>query len=140
MFTLTVFKILLSKVTLVLWSTQQSTGSESVKVSVKNQNEIGNLFQLLEKWLTYKIMRFWIIFNFFRFCLSRLVLEKLTNYIIKMPIITKNFYINNLRTTSAKPITLLPLKILLNVLWKMLKQRQCLLWPFPRYCCPKVRR
>ena len=67
---------------------QRSTWSKSLKVPVKNQTCIGNLFKLLEKGLNYQIWRFWIIFKFFRFCLSRLVLQKLKNSIIEMPIVT----------------------------------------------------
>ena len=65
MFTLSIYEILLSKVRSVLWPTQQSTGSKSLKVSAKKQKYIANLFHLLEKWLIYKIRRFWIIFKFF---------------------------------------------------------------------------
>ena len=140
MFTLSIYEILLSKVRSVLWPTQQSTGSKSLKVSAKKQKYIANLFHLLEKWLIYKIRRFWIIFKFFGFCLSRLVPQKLKNSIIEMPIITQTLNINNLRNTSTKSINLILLKNLLNVLWEMLQQRQFLVWPFSRYCCPKVRR
>ena len=55
----------------VLSPAQRGTGSESVKVSVKNQNNIGNLLKLLEKWLAYKVSRFWMVLTFFWFCLTR---------------------------------------------------------------------
>ena len=38
---------------------------QSVKVSVKNQKNIVNLLELFEKWLIYKCMKCWIIFDFF---------------------------------------------------------------------------
>ena len=42
--------------------TQQGTGSKKVKVPVKNQKNIRNLLKLLEKWLTYKLRRFRMVF------------------------------------------------------------------------------
>ena len=57
-----------------------------------------------------------------------------------MPIITLNLNIDNLRTTSDKSINLVPLEILLNNLWKMLKQRQRLLLRFSRCYCKKIGR
>ena len=57
MFTLTVFEILLFKGKLVLSLFQQSTGSEMVKVLVKNQKHIRTL-KLLEKSLTFKLRKF----------------------------------------------------------------------------------
>ena len=138
MFTVIVFEILLWKTISVLWPAKWSTGSKRVKVSVENQICIGNLFQLLEKWLNYKIRRFWMVFEFFRFCLSLSVAQKLKNSIFQMPIITQTLNINNLRTTSAKFINPTPLENLLNVVWKILKQKQCLLLPLSRYCCEKL--
>ena len=44
-----VFEILMSEGRLVLSPTQWGTGSEKVKVSVKNQKVIQNLLKLLEK-------------------------------------------------------------------------------------------
>ena len=49
MFTLTVFEILQFEVRSVLSPAQQSTGSERVKLPVKNQKNIRNLFKVLEK-------------------------------------------------------------------------------------------
>ena len=57
MFTLTVFEILLFKGKLVLSLFQQGTGSEMVKVLVKNQKHIRTL-KLLEKSLTFKLRKF----------------------------------------------------------------------------------
>ena len=49
MFTLIVFEILFCEGRWVLSPSQRGTESERVKVSVKNQNDIGNLFKLLEQ-------------------------------------------------------------------------------------------
>ena len=49
MFTRGVFEILMSEGRLVLSPAQWGTGSEKVKVSVKNQKVIQNLLKLLEK-------------------------------------------------------------------------------------------
>ena len=106
MFNLTIFEILLSAVSLVLSPTQRGTGSERVTVLVKNQKNIRNLFKLLEKWLTYKLRRFWVVFKFFWFCLTLSVPEKLKNSIFEMPIIPQTLNTNNLRNTSAKTINL----------------------------------
>ena len=106
MFNLTIFEILLSAVSLVLSPTQRGTGSERVTVLVKNQKNIRNLFKLLEKWLTYKLRRFWVVFKFFWFCLTLSVPEKLKNSIFEMPIIPQILNTNNLRNTSAKSINL----------------------------------
>ena len=106
MFNLTIFEILLSAVSLVLSPTQWGTGSERVTVLVKNQKNIRNLFKLLEKWLTYKLRRFWVVFKFFWFCLTLSVPEKLKNSIFEMPIIPQILNTNNLRNTSAKSINL----------------------------------
>ena len=75
MFTLTVFEILLFETRSILWPTQQVTGSEKVKISVKNQKNDRLLLELLEKWLSYKLKRFWMIF---KFCL---VFFKYVNYL-----------------------------------------------------------
>ena len=48
-FTLTVFEILLSEGRSVLSPAERGTGSKRVKVSVKNQKNIGILLKLLEK-------------------------------------------------------------------------------------------
>ena len=77
MFPVTVLEILLWKAISVFWPAQWSTECKRVKVTVENQKCIGNLFELLEKWLTYKIKRFWMVFKFFRFCLSLSVAQKL---------------------------------------------------------------
>ena len=106
MFNLTIFEILLSAVSLVLSPTQRGTGSERVTVLVKNRKNIRNLFKLLEKWLTYKLRMFWVVFKFFWFCLTLSVPEKLKNSIFEMPIIPQILNTNNLRNTSAKSINL----------------------------------
>ena len=106
MFTLTVFEILQSEVRSVLSPTQQGTGSERVKLPVKNQKNIRNLFKVLEKWLIYKLRRFWMVCNFFWFCVTLSVPQKIKNSIFEMPIILQTLNINNLRTTSAKSINL----------------------------------
>ena len=75
-----------------------------------------------------------------RFFLTLSLLEKLKISIFEMPIITQTLNINNLRATSAKSINLHTIRNLLNILLKMLQQRQCLLLPLSRYCCSKVGR
>ena len=47
-----------------------------------------------------------MVFNFFWFCLTLSVTEKLKNSISEMPIITQTLNINNVRTTIAKSINL----------------------------------
>ena len=66
-FTLTGFEILLFVGRTVLSPSQQGTVCERVKVSVKNQKNIRILLKLLDKWLAYKLRRFWEVFNFFWF-------------------------------------------------------------------------
>ena len=78
MFSLTILEILLSEGGSVLFPAQRRTWSKRVKVSIKNQNDIGNLLTLLEKWFTYGIRRFWMVFRFFWFGLYFL-LEKQKN-------------------------------------------------------------
>ena len=68
-FTSTVFEILVSEGRSVLSPTQQGTGSERVKVSMKSPKNIRNLLKLLEKWFTYEPRRLSMAFNFFLFCL-----------------------------------------------------------------------
>ena len=70
---------------------------------MKNQTNVRLLLELLEKWLYYKLRRFWMVFKFFRFCLILSVREKLKNSI---SIIPQTLNINNYRTTSAKSINL----------------------------------
>ena len=118
MFNLTIFEILLSAVSLVLSPTQRGTGSERVTVLVKNQKNIRNLFKLLEKWLTYKLRRFWVVFKFFWFCLTLSVPEKLKNSIFEMPIIPQILNTNNLRNTSAKSINLHTIRKLIECSFK----------------------
>ena len=77
-----------------------------LNVSVKNQKNIWILLKLLERWLTYRLKRFWMVFKFFQFCLTLSVPEKLKNLVFETPIIPQNLYINNLRITSAKFINL----------------------------------
>ena len=64
MFTFTVLEILLSEGRSVLWPAHMGTGIDRVKFSVKNQENVGNLLKLLEKRLTYNLIRFWIVFFF----------------------------------------------------------------------------
>ena len=66
--------------------------------------------------------------------------EKLKNSIFEMPIITQTLNLNNLRTTSAKSINLHTVRKLVEYSLNNVWQRQCLLLPFSRYCCPKVGR
>ena len=62
---LTVFEILLFVGRSVLSPTQRGTGNDRAKVSAKNQKNIWTSLKLLEKWLIYKLRRFWMVFNFF---------------------------------------------------------------------------
>ena len=64
-FTPSVFEILMHEGRSVLTAAQRGTRNEGVKVSVKKQKNILNLLKLLEKWLTYKLRRFSMVFNFF---------------------------------------------------------------------------
>ena len=90
----------------ILSLAQWSTGSERVKVSVKNQNNIRILLKWIEKWLTYKIQTFWIVSNFFWFCLTFSVSEKLKNSVFEIPVIPENLNTSKLRTTNTKSINL----------------------------------
>ena len=67
MFTLTIFEILLFEGRSVLGPAQQAPGSEIVKFSVKNEKNVRLLLELLEKWLSYKLSRFRMVFKFFDF-------------------------------------------------------------------------
>ena len=118
MFTPTVFEILLSEGRSVISPAQRGTGSESVKVSVKKQKNIQNLLKLLEKWLNYKLRRFWTILKRLWFCLTLSIPEKLKNSIFDMPIIPQLLNINNLRITSAKSISLHIIRKLIEYSWK----------------------
>ena len=55
MHTLTVFEILLFEDELVLSTDQQSVGSESLKVSVKNVKNTRIWLKLVKNWLNYKL-------------------------------------------------------------------------------------
>ena len=116
MFALTVFEILLSE---GKSPAQRGTGREGVKVSLKNQKNIRNLLEMLEKWLTYKLRKFWIVFKFFWFCLTLSVPEKLKNSIFEMPINPQTLNINNLRTTNGKSINLHTIRELIENSLKM---------------------
>ena len=106
MFTLIAREILLFESRSALSPAQRGTGSERVEVSVKILKNIRILLKLLEKWLTYKLKRFSMVFNFFRFCLTISVPQKLKTLIFEMPIFPQTLNINTLRTTSAKPISM----------------------------------
>ena len=111
-------------------------GRERVKFSVKNQTNVGLLLELLEKWLYYKLRRFWIVFKFFRFCLILSVREKLK---ISISIIPQTLNISSYRTTSAKSINLDIKYSLTNFLVKgmftnttfeiLLFEGRAILWP-----------
>ena len=62
MLTLTVFEIFLFEVREHYQPPSGISGSEWVKVLVKNQKNIWILLKLLEKWLTYKLRRLWMVF------------------------------------------------------------------------------
>ena len=118
MFTFTTFEIFLFGGRLVLSAAQWGTESERLKISVKNQKTIWLLLKLLEKWLTYKVTRFWMVFNSFWFCFTLSVAEKLKNSIFEIPIILQNLNINNWRTTSAKSINLIIITKLIKYSFK----------------------
>ena len=118
MFTFTTFEIFLFGGRLVLSAAQWGTESERLKISVKNQKTIWLLLKLLEKWLTYKVTRFLMVFNSFWFCFTLSVAEKLKNSIFEIPIILQNLNINNWRTTSAKSINLIIITKLIKYSFK----------------------
>ena len=61
------------------------------------------------------MFKFWVIvFEFFSFCLTLSVTEKLKTLIFKMPIITQILNINNLITTKAKAINLFTIRKLVE--------------------------
>ena len=106
MFSPTIFEILLSEGKSIISPAQRDTGSKRVNVSVKNQSNIGNLLKFLERWLTYKLRRLWIVFKYFSFCLALTVPEKLKNSFFEIPIIPESSNMNSLRTTSTKSTNL----------------------------------
>ena len=95
MFTLINFEILQFKDRLVLWPAQQIIGSEKIKFLVKDQNNVRLLLELLEKWLSYKRRRFWMVFNVFWLCLTHSVPEKSKNPIFEIPVTPQTFGIND---------------------------------------------
>ena len=105
-FSLTILEMLLSAGRSVLRPSQPGRASKGITVSVKNQENSGNLLKLLEKWFTYNLTRFWMVFNNFWFCLILSATEKLKNSIFEMPIIIQTLNFNNLRTTNVKSINL----------------------------------
>ena len=139
MFTVTVFEILLFEGRSALWPAHRVTGSKRVKISVKNQKKVGLLLELFEKWLSYKLRRFWMVLNIFLILLdpfSTGKIEKL-DFWDSSNSITLN--INNYRTTSEKSINLDVIRKLIEYSLKMFfLWRQFLLLPFSRYCCSKV--
>ena len=137
-FILIFLETLLSEVRSVLRLSQRGIGSKRVKVSVRNLKNIGNLLKLLEKWLTYKLRRFWMIFNFFLICLTVSVRENLKNTIFERSIITQTLNITNLRTTSVKSIDLHAIRKLVEYSFKNIGKRRCLFLPFCSYCCQNV--
>ena len=77
---------------------------------------------MLEKWLTDKLRKFWMVFNFFWFCLTLSVPEKLKNSIFEMPINPQTLNINNLRTTNGNSINLHTIRKLVEHSLKMFCQ------------------
>ena len=122
-FTLTVFEILLSKGRSVLWPAQLDTGDKRVKVSLKNQKNIGKLLKLLQKWLTYKRGGFEWFLKFFYFVLPFHYRNKLKNLIFEMLIITQTLNTNNLRATNAKSINLHIIRKLVECSLKTVKAK-----------------
>ena len=62
--------------------------------------------KLLEKWLAYKLRRFWVVFNLFWSSLTLSIPEKLKNLIFEMPIIPQTLNSIIFRTTNTKSINL----------------------------------
>ena len=119
MFTVTVFEILLFEGRSALWPAHRVTGSKRVKISVKNQKKVGLLLELFEKWLSYKLRRFWMVLNIFLILLdpfSTGKIEKL-DFWDSSNFITLN--INNYRTTSEKSINLDVIRKLIEYSLKM---------------------
>ena len=67
MFTLTVLQKLLLEDRSVFSPAHQSIGNERVRVSIENKKSNQILLKLLEKWFTYKLRKFWMVFDFFDF-------------------------------------------------------------------------
>ena len=80
---------------LIKYSIQPGTGSKGVKISVKNQKNVRLLLELLEKWLSYRLRRFQMVFKLFWFCLILSVPEKLKNLILEILIIPWTLNISN---------------------------------------------
>ena len=116
-------EILLFECRSVLQTTQSGTGNERVKVSAKNQKNIGNILILLEKWMDYKLKWFWMVFEFFWFCLTLSVRDKLKKSIFEMPIITQILNTNNLKNISATSITLHTIRKLVEYSLKKYSQK-----------------
>ena len=76
-------------------SAQRAAVSERVQFLVKNQKNIWLFLEWLEKWLPYKLRRFQMAFEFFWFCLTASLLEKLKNLIYEIPNIPQNLNSNN---------------------------------------------
>ena len=84
MFTLTVFEVLKFEGRSVLWHTQRVTSKGRVKFSVKNQENVWLMLELLKKWLLTSLEGFqW----HFWFCLTFLVPEQWKNLISEISII-----------------------------------------------------
>ena len=82
---------------------KKTLASESLfEVSVKNQRNIWILFKLFEKWLTYKIRRFWMVFNFFWFCLIRLQAWRSATFLKRD---SNTYFKEHLRTTASEWIS-----------------------------------
>ena len=130
MFIVTLLEKLLSERRSVLQTTQRGTGNERVKVSVKNQKNDRNLLILLETWMNYKLRGFWMFLKIFWFCLTLSLRENMKNSIFEMPTITQTLNINNLRTTSAKPINMHTIRKLVELSLKNIVEKTMFFVPF----------
>ena len=104
--TVIVFEKLMFEDRTVLGLAPRVPGSKRVQFSVKSQKKCLVFVGIAWKMIVLKLRMFGIVFNFFWFCLTLPVLEKLKNSIFEIPIIPQILNINNYRTTCTKCIIL----------------------------------
>ena len=114
-------------------------GKKGLNFSEKAKKNVELLLNLLEKWLTCKLRRSWMIFKVVSFCLTLSVLQKLKNYVFEIPIIPQTLSIINREKQVQNLSTWISSESLSNTIWKTLVWSQCLLLKFSRYCCSNAR-
>ena len=102
LFFFTLFEVLMSEGRSVLSESQQGTENKMVQASVKKQKNVLNLLKVIPKWLSYKVRSFLMVFEFFLYCLTLPLPEKLKNPILEMSTNPHILAINNSRTTVKK--------------------------------------